>query len=84
MKRPWNVCQALDQENRHRLFEIVNEWWSNNEIPQKKYSQELSDLPRGEDRSLPLPEIFRDPDLFGGKEDRIPWVEKAFENAEAK
>ena len=50
----------------------------------KKYSQELSNLPKGENRSLPLPEILRDPDLFGGKEDRIPWVEKAFENAEAK
>ena len=48
------------------------------------YSQDLSDLPRGENRSLPLPEILRDPDLFGGKEDRIPWVEKAFDNAETK
>ena len=50
----------------------------------KKYSQYLSNLPRGENRSLPLPEILRDPDLFGGEEDRIPWVEKAFENAEGK
>ena len=38
----------------------------------------------GENRSLPISEVFKDPDLFGGKEDRIPWVEKAFRNAESK
>jgi hypothetical protein len=26
--------------------------------------------------------VLTDPDLFGGEEDRIPWVEKAFKNTE--
>ena len=47
-------------------------------------NEDLSNWPRGENRSLPLPQILRDPDLFGGEEDRIPWVEKAFENAKTK
>ena len=36
----------------------------------------------GENRSLPISEVLTDPDLFGGEEDRIPWVEKAFKNTE--
>ena len=36
----------------------------------------------GENRSLPISEVLKDPDLFGGEEDRIPWVEKAFKNTE--
>jgi len=44
----------------------------------------LSQWQFGKNRSLPISEVFKDPDLFGGEEDRIPWVEKAFENAESK
>ena len=40
----------------------------------------LSTWPVGKNRSLPISEVLKDPDLFGGDEDRIPWVEKAFEN----
>ena len=42
----------------------------------------LVDWPKGENRSLPLTEVLKDPDLFGGPEDRIPWIEKAFQNSE--
>ena len=69
--------------NTSQLVALLNIAEINPELVEK-YSQKLSNLPRGENRSLPLPEILRDPDLFGGKEDRIPWVEKAFENAETK
>ena len=44
----------------------------------------LSQWQFGENRSLPISAVFKDPDLFGGEEDRIPWIEKAFENAESK
>ena len=44
----------------------------------------LSQWQFGKNRSLPISEVFKDPDLFGGEEDRIPWVEKAFENAKSK
>ena len=44
----------------------------------------LSQWEFGENRSLPISAVFKDPDLFGGEEDRIPWIEKAFENAETK
>ena len=42
----------------------------------------LSQWQFGENKSLPISEVLKDPDLFGGEEDRIPWVEKAFKNSE--
>ncbi|GIQ98542.1 MAG: hypothetical protein CM15mP4_3790 [Candidatus Neomarinimicrobiota bacterium] len=50
-------------------------------FPTEKY---IISMAIGENRSLPISEVFKDPDLFGGEEDRIPWVEKAFENAESQ
>lgn len=44
--------------------------------------RKLIDWPKGENRSLPLTEVLKDPDLFGGPENRIPWIEKAFQNSE--
>ena len=44
----------------------------------------LSQWQFSENRSLPISEVFKDPDLFGGEEDRIPWIEKAFENVKTK
>ncbi len=49
-----------------------------------KLKNTLSQWKFGENRSLPISEVFKDPDLFGGEEDRIPWVEKAFKNAESQ
>ena len=59
----------IASENQEIVFELKNT---------------LSQWQFGENRSLPISEVFKDPDLFGGKEDRIPWVEKAFRNAESK
>lgn len=59
----------IASENQEIVFELKNT---------------LSQWQFGENRSLPISAIFRDPDLFGGEEDRIPWIEKAFENAESK
>ena len=42
----------------------------------------LSQWQFGENRSLPISEVLKDPDLFGGREDRIPWIDKAFKNVE--
>ena len=44
----------------------------------------LSQWQFSKNRSLPISEVFKDPDLFGGEEDRIPWIEKAFENVKTK
>ena len=82
--------KLISNNGEYELFNIINDPTESTNIAEiypnlvVKYSQELSELPRGENRSLPLPEILRDPDLFGGKEDRIPWVEKAFDNAKTK
>ena len=43
---------------------------------------QLALWPIGENRSEPLPKVLRDPDLFGGEEDRISWIEQANINAE--
>ena len=59
----------IASENQEIVFELKNT---------------LSQWQFGENRSLPISEVLKDPDLFGGEEDRIPWVEKAFENAESK
>jgi hypothetical protein len=82
--------KLISSNGEYELFNIINDPTETINIAEiypelvEQYSEELSNLPMGENRSLPLPEILRDPDLFGGKEDRIPWVEKAFENAETK
>ena len=82
--------KLISSNGKYELFNIVNDPTETINIAEiypdlvEKYSQELSTFPRGENRSLPLPEILRDPDLFGGKEDRMPWVEKAFDNAETR
>ena len=57
---------------------------SDNQEIVSKLKNTLSKWQFGENRSLPISAVFKDPDLFGGEEDRIPWVEKAFENAESK
>ena len=57
----------IAEENQTIVFELKNI---------------LSQWQFGENRSLPISEVLRDPDLFGGKEDRTPWVDKAFKNVE--
>ena len=82
--------KLITNNEEYELFNIVNDPTEYTNIagiyPEiaQNLNEDLSNWPRGENRSLPLPQILRDPDLFGGEDDRIPWVEKAFENAETK
>ena len=82
--------KLITNNEEYELFNIVNDPTESTNIagiyPEiaQNLNEDLSNWPRGENRSLPLPQILRDPDLFGGEEDRIPWVEKAFENVETK
>ena len=82
--------KLITNNEEYELFNIVNDPTESTNIagiyPEiaQNLNEDLSNWPRGENRSLPLPQILRDPDLFGGEEDRIPWVEKAFENAKTK
>ena len=46
-----------------------------------KMQKDLEQWPMGENRSEPLIDVLKDPDLFGGKEDRISWNEQAFNNS---
>jgi hypothetical protein len=48
----------------------------------KKLIEIFNNWPKGSNRSLSVIESLMDPDTFGGKEDRLPYVEQAFINAE--
>jgi len=48
----------------------------------KKLTEIFNNWPKGSNRSLSVIESLMDPDTFGGKEDRLPYVEQAFINAE--
>ena len=71
-----------------QLFNIINDQSESTNIAQENQAivselkNTLSQWQFGENRSLPISEVLTDPDLFGGEEDRIPWVEKAFKNIE--
>ena len=71
-----------------QLFNILNDQSESTNIAQENLAivselkNILSQWQFGDNRSLPISEVLKDPDLFGGEEDRIPWVEKAFKNAE--
>jgi len=55
---------------------------SNNEpeITDKLFTA-FNNWPKGVDRALSTKDVLLDPDTFGGKEDRLPYVEQAFINA---
>ena len=71
-----------------QLFNILNDQSESTNIAQENQAivselrKILAQWQFGENRSLPISEVLKDPDLFGGMEDRIPWVEKAFKNSE--
>ena len=48
----------------------------------KKLTEIFNNWPKGSNRSLSVIESIMDPDTFGGKEDRLPYVEQALINAE--
>lgn len=38
-------------------------------------AQRLAATPRGENVHIPILRVIRDPDFFGGEEDRAPWAD---------
>ena len=87
IEMPYKLITSADGD---QLFNILDDPSENSNIASEnqeivlELKNTLSQWQFGENRSLPISEVFKDPDLFGGEEDRIPWVEKAFENDESK
>ena len=82
---PYKLITSSDGD---QLFNILNDQSESTNIAEENQAivselkNILSQWQFGENRSLPISEVLKDPDLFGGEEDRIPWVEKAFKNTE--
>ena len=87
IEMPYKLITSADGDQLYNILddpsENLNIASENQEIV-FKLKNTLSQWKFGENRSLPISEVFKDPDLFGGEEDRIPWVEKAFNNAESQ
>jgi len=87
VEMPYKLITSADGDQLYNILEDPSERLniaSENQEIVFELKNTLSQWQFGENRSLPILEVFKDPDLFGGEEDRIPWVEKAFENAESK
>ena len=82
---PYKLITSTDGD---QLYNIINDQSESTNIAQENQAivielkNVLSQWQLGENRSLPILEVLKDPDLFGGEEDRIPWLDKAFKNAE--
>ena len=87
IEMPYKLITSADGDQLYNILddpsENLNIASENQEIV-LELKNILSQWQFGENRSLPISAVFKDPDLFGGEEDRIPWIEKAFENAESK
>ena len=87
IEMPYKLITSADGDQLYNILddpsESLNIASENQEIV-LELKNILSQWQFGENRSLPISAVFKDPDLFGGEEDRIPWIEKAFENAESK
>ena len=87
IEMPYKLITSADGD---QLYNILDDPSENLNIASKnqeivlELKNILSQWQFGENRSLPISAVFKDPDLFGGEEDRIPWIEKAFKNAESK
>jgi len=87
IEMPYKLITSADGDQLYNILddpsENLNIASENQEIV-LELKNTLSQWKFGENRSLPISAVFKDPDLFGGGEDRIPWIEKAFENAKSK
>ena len=87
IEMPYKLITSADGDQLYNILddpsESLNIASENQEIV-LELKNILSQWQFGENRSLPISAVFKDPDLFGGEEDRIPWIEKAFENAKSK
>ena len=87
IEMPYKLITSADGDQLYNILddpsESLNIASENQEIV-LELKNILSQWQFGENRSLPISAVFKDPDLFGGEEDRIPWIEKAFKNAESQ
>ena len=87
IEMPYKLITSADGDQLYNILddpsENLNIASENQEIV-LELKNTLSQWKFGENRSLPISAVFKDPDLFGGEEDRIPWIEKAFKNAESQ
>ena len=87
IEMPYKLITSADGDQLYNILddpsENLNIASENQEIV-LELKNTLSQWKFGENRSLSISAVFKDPDLFGGEEDRIPWIEKAFENAKSK
>ena len=84
---PYKLITSADGDQLYNILDDPSEKLniaSENQEIVLELKNTLSQWQFGENRSLPISAVFKDPDLFGGEEDRIPWIEKAFKNAESK
>ena len=87
IEMPYKLITSADGDQLNNILDDPSENFniaSENQEIVLELKNTLSQWQFGENRSLPISAVFKDPDLFGGEEDRIPWIEKAFENAESK
>ena len=87
IEMPYKLITSADGDQLYNILDDPSENLniaSENQKIVLELKNTLSQWQFGENRSLPISAVFKDPDLFGGEEDRIPWIEKAFENAESK
>ena len=87
IEMPYKLITSADGDQLYNILDDPSENLniaSENQAIVLELKNTLSEWQFGENRSLPISAVFKDPDLFGGEEDRIPWIEKAFENAESK
>jgi len=81
---PYKLIISGEKTELYNIFDDPTERIdiSNNEpeITNKLFTA-FNNWPKGVDRALATKDVLLDPDTFGGKEDRLPYVEQAFINA---
>jgi len=84
---PHKLIISGDETELYNIFDDPTERIDiSNSEPEikKRLFTAFDNWPKGVDRSLSMKDVLLDPDTFGGKEDRPPYVEQAFKNAKAK
>ncbi len=79
--------KLIKSNSEIKLFNLIKDPIEKNNIANKnklivdELIKKLDNWPIGLNRSLPITDVLKDPDLFGGEENRIPWLEKAIINS---
>ena len=80
---PYKLIISGEKTELYNIFDDPNERIdiSNNEPEINKLFTAFNNWPKEVNRALSTKDVLLDPDTFGGKEDRLPYVEQAFINA---